>query len=139
MPKKQAAASKPPPLSNRDHLERANFALQASLLLQTACPSFAPSAVASSSSTASASQLQPQPSRTKPADDRKGKRKAFASSYDDTAEPVTTRMGRSTMRSFSKWTVHNQVKLDPDVKRAICQCAAVLVPGLTCKVRVKRE
>jgi hypothetical protein len=73
-----------PTLPNRDHLERAHFALQASVFLQEL----------------GASSSSPIPTS-------KGKERAGpAPSNADFA-----RLAQNQMRAFRRWTVHNLVKL----------------------------
>lgn len=93
----------PPPLANRDHLERANFALQASVFLQQLGVSSSPGA--STSATASTSAF--------PAPLGKGKAKARVVEPEPTPGPDVdfARLARGEMRAFRKWTVHNLVKL----------------------------
>lgn len=108
----------PPPLPNRDHLERANFALQASVFLQQLGLSAASTSAAAEASTSTSrphAALDPSfpPPRieTSRKDNGKGKARAVE------AEPVRgpnadfARLARHEMRAFRKWTVHNLVKL----------------------------
>ncbi|KAL1411830.1 hypothetical protein Q8F55_002798 [Vanrija albida] len=118
-----ALPSGPPPVFSKDHVERANFALQASLFLQQLAPA--------SSSSSSSSSLRA--SR-----DRKGKYKAPEPALLPGPTPDLPRLARAELRAMKKWTEHNQVKRDPSLKRAICAaCSTLLVPGLTARVRIK--
>lgn len=117
----RGGANAPPPLPNRDHLERANFALQASVFLQqlglsTASTSTAVEASTSDSDSRSHSHAALDPSFPPPClDSRSDKGKGKARAVE--AEPVRTpkadfaRLARHEMRAFRKWTVHNLVKL----------------------------
>ncbi|CAK9785532.1 hypothetical protein CC85DRAFT_284503 [Cutaneotrichosporon oleaginosum] len=111
-----------PALPNRDHLERAHFALQASVFLQELGLSAGSS---SDSASASSPSGHPTPSNA-------GNARALPAPHAD-----LPRLAHTHMRAFRKWTVHNLVKLDPSFKHALCACNAVLVPGLTARVRVR--
>lgn len=83
----------PPPVFSKDHVERANFAIQASLFLEQLAP-----AASSSSSSLSAKR------------DRKGKYKATEVSLEPDAGADFPRLARAELRTMKKWTEHNQVK-----------------------------
>lgn len=97
----------PPPLPNRDHLERANFALQASVFLQHLGVTTAGESQASTS----ASTLGP--AFPTPRIDAKGKGKVRAIEPEPTlgSDADFSRLARHEMRAFRKWTVHNLVRL----------------------------
>ncbi|WOO80790.1 Ribonuclease P protein component 4 [Vanrija pseudolonga] len=115
----------PPPVFSKDHVERANFAIQASLFLEQLAPA------SSSSASSPSSSLRAQR-------DRKGKYKATEPPLAGDAGADFPRLARAELRAMKKWTEHNQVKRDPSLKRSICAaCSTLLVPGLTSRIRVK--
>lgn len=126
----------PPPLSNKDHLERANYALQASLLLRqlgvnraahggeisttsTTKPAEASASVqpAQHSSEAGPSQAPADPTSEAAGDagtrGTEGPRSEVRSRKRRSKagkEPLAD-LARAEVTSMRKWTVHNQVKL----------------------------
>ncbi|ORY29760.1 RNAse P Rpr2/Rpp21/SNM1 subunit domain-domain-containing protein [Naematelia encephala] len=122
MAKGKPSASKfsgPPPVINRDLLHRLNYTYQASIFLQQL------GAASSSSSTS-------------PVLDRKGKGKSkeIDAEEDEESNVDFASLARQGMQGARKMGVHNQMKLDPSLKRTVCKsCSAILVPGLTSRVR----
>lgn len=126
----------PPPLSNKDHLERANYALQASLLLRqlgvnraahgreisttsTTKPAKASTSVqpAQLSNEAGPSQAHVNPtseaagdSGTRGAEGSKSGARSRKRRSQGGKEPLGD-LARAEVTSMRKWTVHNQVRL----------------------------
>ncbi|WVQ77367.1 hypothetical protein IAR50_007052 [Cryptococcus sp. DSM 104548] len=116
-------AGQPPSVPAKDLFHRLNYSLQASIFLQSLGES-------------SGSSQQDAGREVRVVQDRKGKRRAVENSSGAGSEEGFRKLARLGMRESHTMVVHNQLKLDPSFKRAICKaCSAVLVPGLTCRVR----
>lgn len=123
----------PPPLNNKDHLERANYALQASLLLRQLGVNRAPgeiSTTARAKPDEPARAVQPAYASSEPGSSRQTADHAGESAANADArgaegsrsararrrrskggkEPLAD-LSRAEVTSMRKWTVHNQVKL----------------------------
>ncbi|KZT71820.1 Rpr2-domain-containing protein [Daedalea quercina L-15889] len=110
-------------VTNRDILQRLNFLYQASAYLNTIAPHAA---------TLPPKHGVPEPSRSQHLAEKhelRRKRRHPASTSDLSRNYV------ATMKAISQKAT---VKMDPTIKRTICQnCNTVLVPGVTEKVRVR--
>lgn len=125
----------PPPLNNKDHLERANYAMQASLLLRQLGVNRAQAhgdEISATSATARATTrpqpvhllAEPGPSQlhagasgeraadgeTRVADGSKSATRSRKRRSTGGKEPLGD-LSRTEVSSMRKWTVHNQVKL----------------------------
>ncbi|ODN77112.1 hypothetical protein L202_05644 [Cryptococcus amylolentus CBS 6039] len=123
-PKKEKGSintGQPPSVPAKDLFHRLNYSLQASVFLQSLGES-------------SGSCQQYGGREVNVVKDRKGKRRAVEN--PSSSEDGFRKLARMGMRESNTMVVHNQLKLDPSFKRAICKgCSAVLVPGLTCRDR----
>ncbi|KAL7424643.1 Ribonuclease P protein subunit p21 [Cryptotrichosporon argae] len=114
-----------PPVLNRDVLQRYNFTYQSSVYL---------SALGTSSAGAGPSARAPVALPHPAAAQGRQRRAGDAPGVDFAA------LARGNMRASGRMINHCQVKCDPSVKRTVCKgCAAVLVPGLTSRVRVRTK
>ncbi|OXG71348.1 ribonuclease P protein subunit RPR2 [Cryptococcus neoformans Gb118] len=124
-PKKQPQVPRQPAqpqILNKDLFQRINYTYQAAIYLQNLGIDAGPST--STSDGDGDIQL---------VTDRKGKRRAVERAGDQGAFKKLARMG---MRETKTMVVHNQLKLDPSLKRSICGvCSTVLIPGLTSRIR----
>ncbi|WVW80257.1 hypothetical protein I302_102235 [Kwoniella bestiolae CBS 10118] len=141
-----------PIIPQKDLFQRINYTYQASIFLQ--------SLGSSSSSTTTSVHIGGEGAGQKVGVrvDRKGKRKAIESPIDipnrsnladqeeerwtngEVLEEGTRRkfrqLARINVREMNHMTVHNQLKLDPSLKRSICKsCGTILIPGLTSRIR----
>ncbi|WWC96872.1 hypothetical protein V866_003747 [Kwoniella sp. B9012] len=136
-----------PVIPQKDLFQRINFTYQASIFLQSLGSGISASTSTHSNSGQGDVELKV---------DRKGKRKAIeneipcsANSYDleerllndgQDAEKGTTKklrqLARMNVREMNSMSVHNQLKLDPSLKRSLCKtCGTILIPGLTSRIR----
>ncbi|WWC88067.1 uncharacterized protein L201_002970 [Kwoniella dendrophila CBS 6074] len=148
-----------PVVPQKDIYQRINFSYQASIFLQ----SLGTEASSSSSSSNPKSILNTKISDVTTKIDRKGKRKAIENNinlnhqreeeemvngkssnemgYSDIATKTRSKfrqLARMSIREMNGMIVHNQLKLDPSLKRSLCKsCGTVLVPGLTSRIRNK--
>ncbi|WRT65790.1 uncharacterized protein IL334_002739 [Kwoniella shivajii] len=146
-----------PIIPQKDLFQRINFSYQAAIFLQN----LGSNNVASNSSSGLASStiinVSPPDGEVGMKVDRKGKRKAIeytqsdqhgnrrkAERGDGVAEEeeagVTKKrfrqLARMNMREMNGMSVHNQLKLDPSLKRSLCKtCGTILIPGLTSRIR----
>lgn len=127
-----ARPSGPPACPHKDLFHRINFSYQASIFLQ---------------------QLEVETLPVQTRVDRKGKRKIV--DVDDGQVAYLSGLARGEMKCTKKMAVHNLLKLyvlrtldedtadgnrDPSLKRTICKtCSTILTPGMTSKVRNRRE
>lgn len=111
----------PPPLNNKDHLERVNYALQASLLLRQLGANRTHAAGVTESRDAT-EQLSSDAASDGRHDDRgssdsvkQGRLSRAAARQrkrqSKSAKEALGELSRTEVTSLRKWTVHNQVKL----------------------------
>ncbi|WWC68520.1 uncharacterized protein I206_102449 [Kwoniella pini CBS 10737] len=131
-----------PPIPHKDLFQRINYSYQASIFLQS---------LGANSNTTSSKSISNDGIQTHDVGmkiDRKGKRRAIE--YDHNLEEAFTNNGddpeilkrkfrqlsRMNIREMNIMTAHNQLKLDPSLKRSLCKsCGTVLIPGLTSRIR----
>ncbi|WWC60425.1 uncharacterized protein I303_102997 [Kwoniella dejecticola CBS 10117] len=154
-----------PVIPHKDLFQRINYSYQAAIFLQSlgsaSVTSTSAGALSSLSSTSSKSVKRHDVGLKI---DRKGKRKATEYEHDqihDLEERMVNGSGRERksergseedrnmkrklrqlarvhVREMNGMTVHNQLKLDPSLKRTLCKtCGTILIPGLTSRIRNK--
>ncbi|GAA6002940.1 hypothetical protein JCM10207_001910 [Rhodosporidiobolus poonsookiae] len=149
------------PVPNRDSLQRISFLYQASILLNNILPTpldRAPRRSADSDTSHGAAQQSAAPLgevKTGERDRREGTSSGSASvkrdgdsperpkkrqrqrvKQDEALKPVARHLSKQMVEVAKKATV----RMDPTVKRTKCKgCGAVLVPGVSSSVRVKRS
>ncbi|OCF75104.1 hypothetical protein I204_03953 [Kwoniella mangroviensis CBS 8886] len=138
-----------PVIPQKDLFQRINFTYQASIFLQS-LGSGSSAATSTRGFTSGEDGLELKI-------DRKGKRKAIENKttssphLHDLEERMTNEEGqdvekgttkklrqlaRMNIREMNGMSVHNQLKLDPSLKRSLCKtCGTILIPGLTSKIR----
>nr|ODN90342.1 hypothetical protein L204_05946 [Cryptococcus depauperatus CBS 7855] len=123
--KKQEATL--PTIPNKDLFHRINFSYQAAVFLQNLGSSYKP-----------LSQTVGQEVST--IVNKKGKKRAFeyesGPKQDEDQGARFRKLARLAMRQCRVMVAHNQIKLDPNMKRSICKtCGTILVPGTTARIR----
>ncbi|WVQ78880.1 hypothetical protein IAT38_000971 [Cryptococcus sp. DSM 104549] len=118
-----------PHMPNRDLFHRVNFSYQAAIFLQN---------LGESSGSTSTSDIPSHEEEKALNPNRKGKRRAMeyqGEKVGDVREGLR-KLARAEMKGCRTMVAHNQLKLDPALKRTVCgTCSTVLVPGLTSRVR----
>ncbi|KAK8861678.1 hypothetical protein IAR55_002501 [Kwoniella newhampshirensis] len=139
-PQIQQKSQQLPVIPNKDFLHRINYSYQAAIFLQN---------LGEVSGSGSKTKTEPQTTRNKSTEvrvkiDRKGKNKAVevdvdggsVNAGDEERARAFRRLARTGMKDMRGMSVHNQLKLDPSLKRSICAtCSAVLIPGLSSRIR----
>ncbi|WWD16399.1 hypothetical protein CI109_100825 [Kwoniella shandongensis] len=132
--KKNPKSQQQPVIPNKDLFHRVNFSYQAAIFLQNLGEGSG-----SGSNTTFNGDEEVRVNR-----DRKGKRKAVEVEGDDRSTgpkeegraKAFRKLARIGMKEMKGMSVHNQLKLDPTLKRSICRtCSTVLIPGLTSRMR----
>ncbi|KGB78611.1 ribonuclease P protein subunit RPR2 [Cryptococcus deuterogattii 99/473] len=124
-PKNQPQALKQPAqpqILNKDLFQRINYTYQAAIFLQNIGVDAGPS-----------SSISKRDEDVHVVMDRKGKRRVVELKG---GQEAFKKLARMSMRETKTMVVHNQLKLDPSLKRSICRvCSTVLIPGLTSRIR----
>lgn len=141
----------PPPLPQKDLFHRVNFAYQASIFLQNLNVEAGPSTSCSPLPTSDhAVKDIAQQSLGKSITKAAGQKRRGDADFGKLAKGEMTLTRRMATHNQLKWSAAS-VKFhlsdrkltlfrDPSLKRTICRkCCTVLIPGLTSKVRLRRE